>query len=98
MSKKSKYKSLALHLIFGACVVAGINSCTNAMYSQEDGKEFLEGKGYTQIAGGDDLDAWGSWCGNGTYNREYTVTTTDGESGVEKTVCFSLYGKYEPLL
>jgi hypothetical protein len=64
------------------------------MINAEDGREYLQDKGYTQVEGGDNW-TYLNWCGKSVLSRDYTVTTEDGTTGVEKTVCFSFLGKYE---
>ena len=91
-----KQVSAGLQIIFAVCAGVGLCVGTANYVSQENGAEYLEEQGYTNIQGGDDLDIWNG-CGNNTFSRDYNVTTPEGKDGLEKTVCFSILGKYEPI-
>jgi len=92
-----KKASAALQIVFAVCAGVGLCVGTAHYVSQENGADYLKDQGHTNIQGGDDLDIW-SWCGNNTFSRDYVVTTADGKADVEKTVCFSILGRYEPVL
>ena len=93
MDKDKKLGLLAGTAAVFAAVV-GIQSCQESVHSVEDGKDYLEQKGYSQIEGGR-VDYLNS-CGKDVFARSYTVVTPEGKSQ-DKTVCFS-FNTYEPIV
>lgn len=70
------------------------SGCADIRAPKDEGREWLEKKGYTNVTGGE-RDYWNS-CGKNTYARGYDCTDKDGKR-VHKTVCFGLFGKHSPL-
>lgn len=93
--KTGNVKNLA---ITGACVAAfgaAIYFTPRVVAPRESGIRYLESRGYRVIEGGE-LD-WFNTCGKNVPARGFRVEDSEGNIQ-DRTVCYSLFGKYFPLL
>lgn len=100
-------KKTGLLATFGAVasipfIFALSHSFQNATFPEYKGVEYLEGRGYTDVAGGERA-YFMHGCGKDTARR-YTATPPNSGNGnihrrVERIVCHNpLYGAHAPLL
>lgn len=90
-----KRESLLVSAAAVFTVIIGAQVGQRLIHSVEDGQDYLEQKGYTEVSGGT-VDHFNA-CGKNTFARSYNVTSPEGEKQ-DKTVCFWFGAKYEPLI
>jgi hypothetical protein len=88
----------AFYLVSGAALLGmalAVNSCQSAIYTVEEGRDYLRDKGYTNIQGGE-RDYFNA-CGKNVVARGYSAQSPQGRP-VNQVVCFSpLLGPHRPL-
>ncbi|MBU0800646.1 MAG: hypothetical protein KKA05_06540 [Alphaproteobacteria bacterium] len=88
----------AFYLASGAALLGlalAVNSCQSAVYTAEEGRDYLHDKGYTNIQGGE-RDYFNN-CGEDAVARSYSAQNPQGRT-VNQVVCFRpLLGPYRPL-
>lgn len=83
-------------MLVGAIALAfAAISMQETAHPAEEGHDWLEEQGYTEITGGETTSYFNA-CGKNVMSRTYEVTTEDG-SRADRTVCFGIFGKHAPL-
>lgn len=73
----------------------GVHSCQSAVYTEEDGRAFLQSRGYSNISGG--KRDYMNMCGKDAAARSYEAINPEGKK-VSQVVCFMpVIGPYLPL-
>lgn len=87
MSTEAWVRGLGIAAVFGVAVAA--YGCQSVVNPPEKGERYLEGRGYTNVEGGDAVAF--HTCGKGAFAREYTVDGDEPGERDRKVVCFGLW-------
>jgi hypothetical protein len=97
MNKQQEYYEVNKYCTLTAAlgVAFTLSACNAYNPDKEEGIEYLQDAGYTNVSDGEDWTYFNLCLLKNVPSPDYNITTPDGKGNVIKTVCFSPFGLYD---